>query len=75
MPFHVLHISMPDPSLTLHPACHIGLSVQVLVRARVHTVRGKGKSAFVVLRQRMATVQVGVPLRPVTFGCWVVWSG
>lgn len=29
----------------------------VLVRARVHTVRGKGKSAFLVLRQATATVQ------------------
>ena len=27
------------------------------VRARVHTVRGKGKTAFAVLRQRTATVQ------------------
>jgi aspartyl/asparaginyl-tRNA synthetase len=31
---------------------------QVLLRARVHTVRGKGKSAFLVLRQRHATIQV-----------------
>ncbi|EFJ52967.1 hypothetical protein VOLCADRAFT_72624 [Volvox carteri f. nagariensis] len=30
---------------------------KVLVRARVHTTRGKGKSAFLVLRQRTATVQ------------------
>lgn len=30
---------------------------EVLVRARVHAVRGKGKSAFVVLRQQTATVQ------------------
>ncbi|RMZ52373.1 hypothetical protein APUTEX25_000648, partial [Auxenochlorella protothecoides] len=29
----------------------------VLVRARVQTVRGKGKSAFLVLRQELATVQ------------------
>jgi aspartyl-tRNA synthetase len=29
----------------------------VLVRARVHTTRGKGKSAFLVLRQRTGTVQ------------------
>ncbi|GBF94596.1 aspartyl-tRNA synthetase [Raphidocelis subcapitata] len=29
----------------------------VLVRARIHTTRGKGKSAFLVLRQRTATVQ------------------
>jgi hypothetical protein len=33
---------------------------QVLVRARVHNTRGKGKSAFLVLRQRTATVQVCV---------------
>ena len=32
--------------------------LQVLVRARVHTVRGKGKSCFLVLRQRTATGQV-----------------
>ena len=30
---------------------------QVLVRARVHNTRGKGKSAFLVLRQRTATTQ------------------
>lgn len=30
---------------------------EVHLRARVHTVRGKGKTAFVVLRQRTATVQ------------------
>lgn len=30
---------------------------KVLVRARVHAVRGKGKSAFLVLRQQTATVQ------------------
>ncbi|GAB4822582.1 hypothetical protein N2152v2_009628 [Parachlorella kessleri] len=30
---------------------------QVLVRARVHAVRGKGKSAFLVLRQQFSTVQ------------------
>lgn len=30
---------------------------KVLIRARVHTVRGKGKSAFLVLRQRQATIQ------------------
>ena len=31
--------------------------LQVLVRARLHAVRGKGKSAFLVLRQQLATVQ------------------
>ncbi|KAJ9507170.1 hypothetical protein QJQ45_004832 [Haematococcus lacustris] len=31
---------------------------EVLLRGRVHTVRGKGKSAFIVLRQRTATLQV-----------------
>ena len=30
---------------------------EVLVRARVQTVRGKGKSAFIVLRQQTATAQ------------------
>ncbi len=33
---------------------------QVLVRGRLQTVRGKGKSAFLVIRQRTATFQVGV---------------
>ena len=31
----------------------------VLVRGRVHAVRGKGKSAFLVLREKGCTVQVG----------------
>ncbi|KAL3148286.1 hypothetical protein ABBQ38_013752 [Trebouxia sp. C0009 RCD-2024] len=31
---------------------------QVLLRGRVATVRGKGKSCFIVLRQRTATIQV-----------------
>lgn len=39
---------------TLNPSL-VGRTV--LVRARVHTTRGKGKSAFLVLRQRTATVQ------------------
>lgn len=30
---------------------------KVLLRTRIHAVRGKGKSAFLVLRQRTATVQ------------------
>ena len=30
---------------------------QVWVRARVQAIRGKGKTAFIVLRQRLATVQ------------------
>eukprot|EP01024_Parvocaulis_polyphysoides_P034152 TRINITY_DN3022_c1_g1_i1.p1 TRINITY_DN3022_c1_g1~~TRINITY_DN3022_c1_g1_i1.p1 ORF type:complete len:580 (+),score=79.85 TRINITY_DN3022_c1_g1_i1:155-1741(+) len=30
----------------------------VRIRGRVHTVRGKGKSCFIVLRQRTATVQL-----------------
>ena len=34
----------------------------VLVRARVHAVRSKGKGAFMVLRQATATVQVRVCL-------------
>ncbi|KAK2078410.1 hypothetical protein QBZ16_003250, partial [Prototheca wickerhamii] len=32
-------------------------NTEVLVRARLHAVRGKGKSAFLVLRQQLATVQ------------------
>lgn len=32
----------------------------VLVRARVHNVRGKGKSCFLVLRQATATVQAAM---------------
>ncbi len=31
---------------------------EVLIRGRIHNVRGKGKSAFIVLRQQTATVQV-----------------
>jgi hypothetical protein len=31
---------------------------RVLVRGRVHTVRGKGKSAFLILRQGTVTLQV-----------------
>ena len=36
-------------------AAHAGQ--RVLVRGRVHTLRGKGKSAFVILRQQTATLQ------------------
>ena len=35
---------------------HVGQ--RVLVRGRVHTVRGKGKSAFLILRQGTLTLQV-----------------
>jgi lysyl-tRNA synthetase class II len=35
-------------------------AMQVRVRARLHTIRGAGKSCFFVLRQRMATVQCTV---------------
>lgn len=31
---------------------------EVLIRGRIHTIRGKGKSAFIILRQRTSTVQV-----------------
>ena len=34
------------------------IALQALIRGRVHTVRGKGKSCFMVLRQGSATVQV-----------------
>ncbi len=30
---------------------------RVLLRGRVHTVRGKGKSAFLILRQHTSTLQ------------------
>lgn len=55
----------PAPGLALTCVFHAlppppSPSWQVLVRTRLHTVRGKGKSAFLVLRQRMATVQVCV---------------
>ena len=33
------------------------VGTEVILRARVHTVRGKGKTAFIVLRQRTCTVQ------------------
>jgi len=34
------------------------IDTEVLLRGRIHNVRGKGKSAFIVLRQQTATVQV-----------------
>jgi aspartyl-tRNA synthetase len=40
--------------------------LQVLLRGRVHTVRGKGKSAFLVLRQQSATVQCAMFVDDVT---------
>ncbi len=43
------------PVLELTPALK---DQEVLLRGRIHKVRGKGKSAFIVLRQRTATVQV-----------------
>jgi len=39
---------------------------EVLVRGRLHNVRGKGKSAFIVLRQSFATVQVCLFVNDVT---------
>jgi hypothetical protein len=36
-------------------AAHVGQ--KVLVRGRVHTLRGKGKSAFLILRQHTSTLQ------------------
>lgn len=38
----------------------------VLLRARVHTVRGKGKTAFLVLRQATSTVQAALFVDDVT---------
>ena len=40
----------------MHPRAHAPC-MQVNLRARVHNVRGKGKSAFVVLREQTSTVQ------------------
>ena len=34
-------------------------ALQVVLRGRVHSVRGKGKSCFVILRQQTHTIQVG----------------
>lgn len=34
------------------------IDTEVLVRGRIHNVRGKGKSAFIVLRQQTANVQI-----------------
>jgi hypothetical protein len=42
-------------------AAHVGQ--RVLVRGRVHTLRGKGKSAFLILRQHTSTLQART-LRP-----------
>lgn len=42
----------------LNKLTHNLVSNEVLVRARVHTVRSKGKSCFLQLRQNMATLQV-----------------
>ena len=44
----------------MHSFClvHIGSVMQVLVRGRLLSVRGKGKACFIVLRQEWATVQV-----------------
>ena len=76
-PFLVLHLlapllsRMPEVLIrTLPPPCISASSSppplprlpQVLIRSRIHNVRGKGKSAFLVLRQRTATVQVRHPL-------------
>ena len=47
--------------VTANAALHVpscSALLQVLLRGRVATVRGKGKSAFLVLRQRTATAQV-----------------
>ena len=40
------------------PLADTSSCLQVLLRGRVATVRGKGKSCFIVLRQRTATIQV-----------------
>ena len=40
---------------------------RVLVRGRVHTVRGKGKSAFLILRQHTSTLQARTCARITAF--------
>ena len=47
--------AMRHVALTLRMLCGC---LQVLLRGRAHTVRGKGKSGFIVLRQRTQTIQV-----------------
>ncbi len=42
----------------LEQAAAAGAGAEVRLRGRIHTVRGKGKSAFVVLRDGTQTVQV-----------------
>jgi hypothetical protein len=51
--------------------------VQVLVRGRLYTVRGKGKSAFLMIRQRTATVQVRGPAVQCNAMqcCMMLWQG
>ena len=43
--------------------------MQVRVRARLHTSRGQGRSCFLVLRQRLATVQATVFANDGDGGC------
>ncbi len=47
----------------------------VLVRARVHNVRGKGKSCFLVLRQATATVQAAMFVDDQTVSKASGWPG
>ena len=56
------HCVLPEVS-RMHARCgaepvHAVRPEQVLLRGRAHTVRGKGKSSFIVLRQRTQTIQV-----------------
>ena len=55
-----LTASLLQQLLQLTRFIYSGVDTQVLLRGRVATVRGKGKSAFLVLRQRTATVQVSL---------------
>ena len=47
---------------------------KVLVRGRVHNVRGKGKSAFLVLRQQTATVQAVLFVDDVNVSKGKLWN-
>ena len=57
------HTAAALVSTRFSPDSHVGLAaVQVLLRGRVHSVRGKGKSFFLVLRQQTSTLQVRLQL-------------
>jgi aspartyl/asparaginyl-tRNA synthetase len=52
------HTAFDVQSAFNHQGLCCVVCAQVLVRGRLYTVRGKGKSAFLMIRLRTATVQV-----------------